>query len=240
MDVSLLIVDDEEKVLTSLMDYFVREGFKVRGANSGEAALLAVQADCPDIMILDVQLGDKNGLEVCKQARQLVNQPIGIIMISGVYREMVDRVVGLEVGADVYMTKPFETRELLAQVRALLRILQTARTPKHDETKPKWFIIDEYLRIDFGGQIVDIGGKLVSLTALEFKLLEYLVKHSGKAIPRSDLIDEVWGYEAGGSIMDGAVNTCISKLRKEIEPDPAHPRYIISVHGFGYKFKSLD
>jgi len=188
--------------------------------------------DRPDVTILDVQLPYMDGLELCNQVRHLVGQSIGIIMISGVRRETIDKVVGLELGADVYITKPFDTAELSAQVKALMRRLRA-------QTKPVsgWDFEDDYLHINFKKRLVEIEGKEVRLTKLEFDLLKHLVEQRGIPIGRSDLVDQVWGYEAGGDINDGAVNTAIAKLRAKIEPDPPNPRYIQSVHGIGYRFK---
>jgi DNA-binding response OmpR family regulator len=150
---------------------------------------------------------------------------------------MVDRIVGLEVGADVYMTKPFETRELLAQARALLRRIKARDA---SDEAPGWFVVDDHLRIHFGRRLVESGGQEVHLTRLEFDLLAYLAQRPGVPCARADLIDAVWGYDqAAWDISDAAVNTCIAKLRAKIEPDPAHPRYVQSVHGVGYRFKGL-
>jgi two-component system response regulator RegX3 len=178
-----------------------------------------------------------DGLETCRAIRQGMQESVGIIMISGVKKEMVDRVVGLEMGADVYMTKPFETRELLAQVRALLR--RTTAQDAHDASAG-WLVVDDDLRIHLERRLVEVGGEEVHLTRLEFDLLAYLVQRSGVPCARADLIDAVWGYdESGWDVSDAAVNTCIAKLRSKIESDPARPRYIHSVHGVGYRFAAL-
>jgi DNA-binding response OmpR family regulator len=190
----------------------------------------------PDLIILDVQLPHVDGLEVCRAVRQRAGPAIAIIMISGIKKEMIDRVVGLEVGADAYMTKPFETRELLAQARALLRRIR-AQNARGEAAG--WFVVDDYLRIHFDRRQVEAGGREIHLTPLEFGLLKYLAQRPGLPCARADLIDAVWGYEAGGDISDAAVNTCVVKLRAKIEPDPANPRYIQSVHGVGYRFKAL-
>jgi DNA-binding response OmpR family regulator len=191
----------------------------------------------PNLIILDVQLPEMDGLETCREIRQQVGHAVGIIMISGIKKEMLDRVVGLEVGADMYMTKPFETRELLAQVRALLRRVN-AHQARGDAAG--WFVVDDYLRLDFDRRQVEVGDQEIHLTRLEFDLLKYLVEHAGVPCARSDLIDAVWGYdEAGWDISDTAVNTCVAKLRAKIEPAPSHPRYIQVIHGVGYRFKAL-
>ena len=236
MEARLLIVDDEEPVRKSLEEYFQREGYQVVVAEDGKRAL-EVFDDCrPELIILDVHLPFVDGLEVCKQLRQKAGHTVGIIMISQVKKDIVDRIVGLEVGADLYIPKPFETRELLAQIRALHRRL--AATNYRGEAVG-WLIVDNNLRINPDHRKVEAGGKEVHLTPKEYELLSLLADHPGKPFSRSDLVDLVWGYEAGGDINDGAVNTCIAKLRKAIEPEPAEPRYIISVHAVGYKFKEF-
>jgi DNA-binding response OmpR family regulator len=173
-----------------------------------------------------------DGLEVCQAIRRQVGHAIGIIMISGSKRELLDRVIGLEVGADVYMTKPFETRELLAQARALLRRVK-AQTAVGEAAG--WLVVDDYLRIHLEQRLVMAGGRLVDLTRQEFDLLSHLVRRPGVPYTRTDLAESVWGYEDG--VSDAAVNTCIAKLRAKIEPDPANPRYIRAVHGVGYRFQ---
>lgn len=232
MEAKLLIVEDEARLRASLQEYFEREGFGVAVAEDGAKALTVLNKVNPDLIILDVQLPHVDGLEVCQAVRQRVGHTVGIIMISGIKKEMVDRVVGLEVGADVYMTKPFETRELLAQVRALLRRIKAQNT--RDEAAGR-FVVDDYLRIHFDRRQVEAGGREVHLTRLEFDLLKYLAQRPGVPCARADLIDAVWGYEEG--VSDAAVNTCVAKLRAKIEPDPANPRYIEAVHGVGYRFR---
>jgi two-component system response regulator RegX3 len=235
MKAKLLIVEDEERLRSSLQEYFEREGFTVTTVGDGAEALAILGQVNPDLIILDVQLPSMDGLEVCQAIRRQFEHPAGILMISGIKRETVDRVVGLEVGADVYMTKPFETRELLAQVRALLR--RTKAESGRDKA-PGWLIVDNHLRIHCDRRLVEAGGQEAHLTRLEFDLLKYLAQRPGVPCARADLIDAIWGYDqAGWDISDAAVNTCIAKLRAKIEPDPANPRYIQSVHGVGYRFK---
>ena len=233
MDRKILIVDDEEGIRNSLGEYLARQGFNTVLAENGSLALDKVREEKPDIVVLDFQIPILDGLEVCKKIRQESSQSIGIIMISGIRKEAVDKIVGLELGADVYMTKPFEASELVAQIRALLRRMQAAK----QVATTGWLIADDYLRINFRNRTVKVGAHDAHLTKLEFDLLKYLAEQSGKPISRSDLIDNVWGYEAGGDISDGAVNVAITKLRAKIEPDPANPRYIHSKHGIGYYFK---
>ena len=236
MEARLLIVDDEENVRKSLHDFFVHEGYQVSVAEDGIKALEVFDFFQPELVLLDVNLPIVDGLEVCKQLRQRAGQSVGIIMISQVKKELIDRIVGLEVGADLYIPKPFETRELLAQIRALHRRLSTKNLLGE---VAGWLTVDGYLRFNFDLRKVQAGGKDIHLTPTEFELLYLLANHAGKPYSRSDLVDLVWGYEAGGDISDGAVNTCVSKLRAKIEPDPSEPRYILSIHGVGYKFKEF-
>jgi DNA-binding response OmpR family regulator len=233
MDAKLLIIDDEEGIRTSLGEYFKRQGYTVSLAENGLKALKLLKEVKPDLIILDVQIPQMDGLELCTRIRNEVGYSLGIIMISGIRKETIDRVVGLELGADVYMTKPFETSELAAQVKAVLRILR----PEKISYSNRWDFEDETLRIELSQRVVEMKGVEVHLTRLEFELLKYLLDRRGMPVGRSDLVDNVWGYEAGGDIMDGAVNTAIAKLRAKIEPDPANPKYIQSVHGIGYRFK---
>ena len=236
MKAELMIVDDEEHVRNSLKDYFGREGFSLVLAKDGSEALEKFKLYQPDIVVLDVGLPIMDGLEICKHLRQQSGQSVGIIMVSGIKKETIDRVVGLEVGADVYVTKPFQTRELLAQVRALHRRIAAQNQPG---VNAGWLIVDDYLRINFDYRKVQAGGEEIHLTPTEFSLLHLLANQPGKPFSRSDLVDLVWGYPAGGDISDSAVNTCVSKLRNKIEPEPNKPRYIISVHSIGYKFKEV-
>lgn len=234
MDGKILIVDDEGGIRNSLGEYMERQGFTTVLAENGEQALEKVRQVKPDLVILDVQLPIIDGMEVCRKIRRELGHQIGIIMISGIRRETIDKVVGLELGADVYIPKPFETSELLAQARALLRRLQA----QNQEAETGWFVVDDYLRINFSERTVEAGGKEVHLTKLEFDLLKYLAERVGKAVARTDLVDNVWRFdEAAADINDGAVNVAIAKLRSKIEPDPATPRYIHAVHGVGYRLK---
>jgi two-component system response regulator RegX3 len=232
MEGKILIVDDEEGIRNSLGEYFSRQGFDTILAEDGEKALREIEGCKPDIAVLDVQLPVVDGLEVCKKIRQNSGHSIGIIMISGIRKETIDKVLGLELGADVYITKPFERSELNAQVRALLRRIRSQKELAQDG----WFVVDDNLRIDLKRRLVEAGGREAHLTKLEFDLLEYLLSRQGIPVGRSDLVDKVWGYEAGGDISDAAINVAIAKLRAKIEPDPANPRYVLSVHGIGYRF----
>jgi len=237
MTTKLLIVDDEENVRTSLRDYFLREGYQVEIAENGRQALNILQEYEADLVILDVNLPPfEDGFEVCRQVRQEFGQSIGIIMISGTKKDFVNRVVGLEIGADDYIIKPFETRELLARVKALQRrqVIHSTSSRSTD-----WLVIDEHLRINFDKRLVEAGGKEVHLTVKEFDLVKYLIERAGKPCGRSDIIDNIWEPEGGWDTYDAAINVCIARLRSKIEQDSSNPVYIQSVRGIGYRFKEF-
>jgi len=234
MDGKILLVDDEKSVRTSLGDYLQRDGFQVELAVDGEDAIEQLGRFEPDLVILDVKMPAKDGLEVCRAIRKQAGYT-PIIMMSGAKREVLDKVVGLEVGADKYITKPFEPALLLAETRALLRI---ARATASGKAEAQNMIIDSYLRIDRQRREVQASNSTPHLSPLEFDLLIYLLDRSGKPCSRDDLIEFVW-QDKTGAVSDRAVNTCIGRLRKKIEPDPEHPVYLLSVHGWGYKFREL-
>jgi two-component system response regulator VicR len=235
MEGKILIVEDEEGLRSSLRDYFQREGFQVEVAVDGRQAIAALDDYRPDLVILDVQLPYRDGLEICREVRRRYDHGVDIIMVSGKKMELMDKVVGLEIGADVYLFKPFETRELLAQVRALLRRRHALGARSEDNG---WYNVDQRLRIHFQKRLVEVNQKPVHLTRLEFDLLQKLAEQPDMPFTRSTLLDEVWGYANTGEYSDAAINTCISKLRAKIEPDPGNPQYIISVHGVGYRFST--
>jgi DNA-binding response OmpR family regulator len=238
MDIKILIVDNEENVRTTLGDFFSKEGFHVAVANDSTQALKIVEETKPEIIVLDVQLNDSiNGLDICNRVRGVLGEAVGIIMISGVKMDLIDRVVGLELGADAYMTKPFETRELLAQIRAVLRHI---RLQKQNSKENGWVVVDNRLRINYNMRKVEVDRREVFLTAREYELLKFLSEKPGVAFGRSDLIDKVWGYEADGDLNDSLINVCVSRLRSKIELDPANPTYILSVRGYGYRFTSIE
>jgi len=232
----LLIVEDEENVLTSLQNYFIREGYSVETAENAPQALSVLREYGADLIILDVNLPPfEDGFEICRQVRQEFGQTIGIIMISGTKKEFVDRVVGLEIGADDYLIKPFETRELLARVKAILR----RRVIDPFPGKSEWLVIDDHLRINFDKRLVDVNGEDVHFTVKEFDLLKYLVERAGKPCGRSDIIDNIWEPEGGWDTYDAAINVCIARIRAKIEQDSSNPVYIQSVRGIGYRFKEF-
>jgi DNA-binding response OmpR family regulator len=221
----ILVVEDEPKMVAGLRDNFEFEGYEVITAADGVEGLQRALTEAPDLIVLDVMMPRLSGLEVCKQLRAQRGS-IPIIMLTARGQE-VDKVVGLELGADDYVTKPFSIRELLARVKAVLR--RTAVAPEHQEQH------------SFGNVEVDLrrcrvlrSGKALDISSKEFELLKYFVCHSGETLSRDRLLEEVWGYENYPSTR--TVDTHLVRLRQKLEPDPERPQYFLTVHGTGYRF----
>ena len=221
----ILIVEDEPNMVAGLRDNFEFEGYEVLSAADGIAGLECALQESPDIVLLDVMMPRMSGLEVCKQLK--AQRPsIPIIMLTARGQE-VDKVVGLELGADDYVTKPFSIRELLARVKAVLR-----------RSRP---IPDQKARYNFGDVELDLHscqvlrqGKLLDFSSKEFELLKYFLLHPGQTLSRDRLLEEVWGYEHFPTTR--TVDAHIVRLRQKVEPKPEEPRFILTVHGTGYKF----
>jgi two-component system alkaline phosphatase synthesis response regulator PhoP len=229
----ILLVEDEPGLLMTLTDRLVSEGFAVETATDGEAGLARALAESFDLIILDVGLPRRNGFDVCRDLRQR-NVGVPVIMLTA-RGQVVDKVVGLKIGADDYVTKPFEMMELLARIEALLR---RAR-PAHGAAESGPAVVpDVYqfgaIRADFRRAEVTREGEPVELSAREFKLLRYLVEHRGATISRDELLNEVWGYNAMPSTR--TVDVHIAWLRQKLEPNPHYPQFILTLHGLGYKF----
>ena len=224
---TILVVDDEAIVLEVVSDYLRKDGFNVVTAADGEEALLRFQEARPDLILLDLMLPIIDGIEVCRRIRTTSNVPI--IMVTAKSEET-DTIIGLGVGADDYVSKPFSPRELVARVKALLRRSQAPRLAEGD---PIHFG-DLTIRPD--RRSVEIQGRAVELTAREFDLLEFLARHPGQVFTREQLLDRVWdwAYASDG----GTVTVHIRRLRQKIEPDPERPRYVKTVWGMGYKFEA--
>jgi DNA-binding response OmpR family regulator len=222
----ILIVEDENAIAESIAYSLGREGFEVRTAANGENALGLAQEFDPELVILDLMLPGMGGLDVCRLLRQRSSVPI--IMLTAKAEE-VDRVVGLEVGADDYVAKPFSMRELIARVRAALRRQDMLRRPQERIT-----FGDARLAVDLDAPSVTVSGNVISLTPRELSLLRVLLLHRGRARTRQQLLDEAWG---GDEYIDArTVDVHIRWLRKKLEPDPEHPHYIETVRGIGYRF----
>jgi two-component system alkaline phosphatase synthesis response regulator PhoP len=228
----ILLVEDEPGLLMTLTDRLVSEGFTVETATDGEAGLARALAETFDLVILDVGLPRKNGFDVCRDLRQR-GARVPVIMLTA-RGQVVDKVVGLKIGADDYVTKPFEMMELLARIEALLRRVPQAAGAAGETTAA----VDVYqfgeIRADFRRAEVTREGTPLELSAREFKLLRYLVEHRGATISRDELLDEVWGYNAMPSTR--TVDVHIAWLRQKLEPNPHYPQFILTIHGLGYKF----
>src|SRR6185369_7632662 len=224
----ILIVEDENDVVTLLKYNLEKEGFKVAATADGTLALAQMRRETPDIVILDLMLPGMSGLEVCRQLRRtdaFSRIPILIISAKG---EEADRVVGLEMGADDYVTKPFSVREVVARVRALLR----RNDPTHALLKTK--VQRGMIIIDPMAHSVTVQGRLVELSALEFRLLHHLALHPGMVFSRDQLLDRVWGNDR--TVTPRSVDVYIRRIREKIETSPEDPTYVQTVHGVGYRF----
>ena len=224
----ILLVEDEEGLITTLTDRLRSENFDVKSATDGEAGLSFALAESFDLIVLDVMLPKKNGLDVCRDLRQKnVTTPILMLTAKG---ETIDKVLGLKLGADDYLTKPFEVMELLARIEALLR-----RSPQTTNNSPDAFRFGD-VQIDFRRAEVMKNNQPLELSAIEFKLLQFLVENRGAVHSRDKLLDEVWGYDAMPTTR--TVDVHVAWLRQKLETNPKHPQFIQTVHGLGYKFVS--
>jgi two-component system, OmpR family, alkaline phosphatase synthesis response regulator PhoP len=220
----LLIVEDEAGMQMMLHDALTAEGYLVDTAADGEAAL--GMAAGHDLIVLDLMLPKKSGLDVCRELRQRgVTTPILMLTARG---ETHDRVVGLKLGADDYLVKPFAMAELLARIEALLR-----RPSSMLSLGAESYAFGQ-VRVDFRRAIVTRRDEVVELSALELRLLRYLIEHAGEVLSRDRLLDEVWGYR--GSVSTRTVDVHVSWLRQKLEEVPGQPRHIVTLHGVGYKF----
>lgn len=237
MNQRILLVEDEPGLLMTLTDRLVNEGFTVETATDGEAGLQRALAETFDLIILDVGLPRKNGFDVCRDLRQRsVGVPIIMLTARG---QVVDKVVGLKIGADDYVTKPFEMMELLARIEALLRRVPPAASAQANaKASAAGEAGDVYsfgvIHADFRRAEVTREGERIELSAREFKLLRYLIEHRGATISRDELLNEVWGYNAMPSTR--TVDVHIAWLRQKLEPNPHYPQFILTIHGLGYKF----
>ncbi len=224
----VLIVDDEPRILEVVQKYLMREGFQVATARDGEAALSSFSSNNPDLVVLDLMLPKVDGLEVFRRMRARSAVPVIMLTAKG---EETDRIVGLELGADDYITKPFSPRELVARVKAVLRRATSGSAVGMGEQP----ITRGELRIDPRARSVEVQAKGVELTSKEFDLLWVLASHPGQVFTRTQLLDHVWGYEFYGDA--STVTVHIRRLREKIEPNSAEPRYLTTVWGVGYKFE---
>jgi DNA-binding response OmpR family regulator len=224
----ILVVDDEPKIVKLTRDFLEKDGFKVISAADGAAALQMARREKPDLVVLDLMLPEMDGWEVCRALRRESDLPV--IMLTA-RSEDSDQVIGLELGADDYITKPFSPRTLVARVRALLRRTQ-------GRMKPPVMIRSGGLEIDLEGHRVQLDGAALHLTPNEFKLLVALARHPGQLFSREQLVDHLHGVSFNS--FDRSIDSHIKNLRRKLESDPTNPRFIETVYGVGYRFIERD
>lgn len=221
----ILLVEDEESLVLTIRDRLASEGYAVEVANDGETASQLGREPRFDCIVLDIALPKKNGFDICRGLRnEGVHTPILMLTARG---QVVDRVVGLKLGADDYLTKPFDMLELLARIEALLRRARPLAANEHA------YAFGD-IQVDFRRAEVHRNGTAIELSALELKLLRYFVEHRGAVLSRDELLDRVWGYEA--MPVTRTVDVHVASLRQKLECNPSHPELIVTVHGAGYKF----
>ncbi|MEW1964605.1 response regulator transcription factor [Micrococcus sp. NPDC078436] len=223
----ILIVEDEESFSDPLSYLLSKEGFEVTVAADGNEALAEFERSGADLILLDLMLPGMSGTEVCRQVRQRSNVPV--IMLTAKDSE-IDKVVGLEIGADDYVTKPYSSRELVARVRAVMR-----RQGEPEELVAS-AVAAGPVRMDIERHVVAVDGQQVSLPLKEFELLEMLLRNAGRVLTRGQLIDRVWGSDYVGDTK--TLDVHVKRLRSKIEPDPSSPRHLVTVRGLGYKFEA--
>lgn len=225
-DRRILVVDDEERMVRFIRLNLEHDGFRVTEAYNGTQAINRVRANLPDLVLLDVMMPDIDGFEVLRIIREVSTVPVIMLTAKG---EEDDRVRGLELGADDYITKPFSPRELVSRVRAVLRRTETTAGTTHGLIE-----VDDRLKIDFDRREVWVEDKLVKLRPTEYRLLYHLVQNAGWVISHDQLLQKVWGYEYRDE--PHYVRLYINYLRKKLEVDPANPKYILTERGVGYRF----
>ena len=224
----ILVVEDEASLREPLIFLLQKEGFKTIEAKDGEEAIVLFRSANPDIVLLDLMLPGKSGIEVCREIREHSNTPI--IMVTAKDSE-VDRVVGLEIGADDYIVKPYSTRELIARVRAVLR-----RGTEQKSLSTGMVITGGSVTLDPERHRVTVNGESVSMPLKEFELLEYLMENQGRVLTRGQIIDRIWGTDYFGDTK--TLDVHIKRLRTKIEADSAEPKHILTIRGLGYKFEA--
>jgi DNA-binding response OmpR family regulator len=227
---TILIIEDDIHIAELLRIHLAEAGHALEVCHAGDQGWTRYQQKPFDLVILDIMLPGMDGLEICRRIRQDANRYTPVLMLTSKTTEL-DRVLGLELGADDYLTKPFSLMELVARVKALLRRSQAMATPAKTENFPLEF---HNLSIDPGTREVQCGGEPVELTAKEFDLLWHFACHPGQVFSRMQLLDQVWGYSHEG--YEHTVNSHMNRLRAKIEPDPKKPIYIKTVWGVGYQF----
>ena len=224
----ILVVEDEESFSDPLSYLLRKEGYEVSVAETGPVALEDFDRSGADLVLLDLMLPGLSGVDVCRALRRRSSVPV--IMLTAKDSE-IDKVVGLEIGADDYITKPYSSRELLARIKAVLR-----RGQEPEELMPPT-LESGPVRMDVERHVVTVDGEHTAMPLKEFELLEMLLRNSGRVLTRSQLIDRVWGSDYVGDTK--TLDVHVKRLRSKVEPDPANPRFIVTVRGLGYKFEAL-
>lgn len=234
---TILIVDDEKTIVDMLVYNLQKEGYNTLEANDGEEAIKIALNEKPDLVLLDIMLPKMDGLAVCKRIRQTLNIPI--LMISAKDEE-IDKILGLELGADDYITKPFSVRELMARVKANLRKAELANVSiengESDSKEDSNIIIVGDLSLDLNKFEVKVRGEVMDLTLREFEVLKYLANQPGQVVTREVLLEKVWGYEYYGDIR--TVDVTVRRIREKIEKDTSNPKILITKRGVGYYIAS--
>jgi len=227
----ILVVDDDPTVSEVVARYLERDGYVVETASNGRRALDRALTEPPDLVVLDLMLPGMDGLEVCRRLRALAPVPVIILTARG---QESDRIIGLELGADDYVAKPFSAKELVARVRAVLRRAKGPLAPA-GANGPRLHG-DGDLEVDVAARQARLRGEVVALTAREFELLAFLIRHPARAFRREEILEQVWGYRYGDT---STVTVHVRRLREKIEPDPANPVRIATVWGVGYRWEGV-
>ena len=228
--ISLLVVEDDENISSAISEYFSRVGYQVKTVEDGMTAVKTVLEEPPDAVVLDLMLPKMDGLAVCKELKEKVNY-LPILMLTA-KDDVADKVLGLEMGADDYITKPFSLRELEARIKSVLR--RTRSTPVGDGDRDEAPIVRGKLRIDPARREVTIGERQVELTPKEFDLLRLFASNPGRVFARKYLLEKIWDYSYEG--YDRTIDSHINRLRAKIEDNPENPQMVLTVWGIGYKF----
>ncbi|WP_335871892.1 response regulator YycF [Bacillus sp. 2205SS5-2] len=234
MDKKILVVDDEKPIADILQFNLQKEGYEVHCAYDGDEAVTMVEEIKPDLILLDIMLPNRDGMEVCREVRKKNDMPI--IMLTAKDSE-IDKVLGLELGADDYVTKPFSTRELIARVKANLRRHQRLAEQQIEEEKGNEIAVGSLI-IHPDAYVVSKRGETIELTHREFELLHYLAKHIGQVMTREHLLQTVWGYDYYGDVR--TVDVTVRRLREKIEDNPSHPMWIVTRRGVGYYLRNPE
>ncbi|MFP3916546.1 response regulator YycF [Lysinibacillus telephonicus] len=234
MTKTILVVDDEKPIADILQFNLVKEGYQVICAYDGDEALEKIEEQQPDLMLLDIMLPKRDGMEVCREVRKKYDFPIIMLTAKG---SEIDKVLGLEMGADDYVTKPFSTRELIARVKANMRRLKASSQVEEIKEETNDITVGALI-IQPEAYLVLKRGESIELTHREFELLHYLAKHIGQVMTREHLLQTVWGYDYFGDVR--TVDVTIRRLREKIEDNPSHPNWIVTRRGVGYYLRNPE